>query len=388
MKGKWYYSIADYANLLMVILFHQTILLLGEYALKVSPSLLYAGILAAVLVFSHFTRIHITHFVPYALFRIAVLAGLFFLPKTDIKIYFIIYIGILFFLDFSYWVKHGENGISKISIWCVSLNAIAYLYSTIKKNTQGMHLFFLFGLLFFILFYVRFFCSNAGKLAKDQSKDERMPFGDMIRNGLGIVLPFLVISVILMIFVRGDFLDQYIIKAYEIFLFVLGKIIKAFIAVFIWISKLLDKLRMAPLEEAVKEAGEATEKEPSMALQIASVILYILSILAILALFVRGVYNLIRMIPLSRNKKVKVFEESDMVEIREKIVRRERRKEVRLPKIRRQYKRMVEKEMRAGYALEISHTPRERAEDILNKRGNDIRDFSLTYEKERYSCDS
>ena len=71
MKGKWYYSIADYANLLMVILFHQTILLLGEYALKVSPSLLYAGILAAVIVFSHFTRIHITHFVPYALFRIA-----------------------------------------------------------------------------------------------------------------------------------------------------------------------------------------------------------------------------------------------------------------------------------------------------------------------------
>jgi len=47
MKGKWYYSIADYANLLMVILFHQTILLLGEYVLKVSPSLLYAGILAA-----------------------------------------------------------------------------------------------------------------------------------------------------------------------------------------------------------------------------------------------------------------------------------------------------------------------------------------------------
>ena len=74
-----------------------------------------------------------------------------------------------------------------------------------------------------------------------------------------------------------------------------------------------------------------------------------------------------------------------MVEIREKIVRKERKKEVRLTGIRKQYKKTVEKEMRAGYPLETSHTPRERAEDILEKRGNDIKDLSRKYENERYS---
>lgn len=385
MKGRSYQSIAEYANLCMVILFHQTIFLFAEYMMKTKPSLVYGLILAGVVVFSHFTRVYITHFVPYALFRVAILAGLFFLPKTEMKIYLIAYVAVLFVLDFIYWTKKKDRGMPIISIWCVTLNAVAYLYMDFKKNEPAMKFFFIFGILFFVLFYIRFFCTNAGKLAKDQSKDEKMPFGDMIKNGLGIVLPFLIISILLMIFVRGDFLDKYLIKAYEIFLFVTGKIIKALIAVFIWLSKLLDKLRQAPVEEVAEEAGEALIDEESLLVKILSMIFYVLSIATFFILIIKGIYNLIRMIPLHRKRKVEVSEESDMVEIREKIVRKERKKEVRLTGIRKQYKKTVEKEIRAGYPLETSHTPRERAEDILEKRGSDIKDLSRKYENERYS---
>ena len=386
MKDKMYQSIAEYANLCMVIIFHQTLFLLGEYAMGVTPKFYHALILAAAVVFCHFTRVKIFHFVPYALLHVAVFAGLFFLPKAEMKIYLIVYVGVLFFLDFVYWTRKGENGLATISVWFVVLNAGAYLYSSIKKNEPGMKWFFILGILFFVLFYIRFFSTNAGKLAKDKSKDERMPLYDMIRNGLGIVLPFLIVSILLMVLVRSDFLDQYIIKAYEIFLQIIGKIIKALIAVFIWLSKLLDKFRMTPVEEAVEEGTQALPDEQSLWVKILTAVLYVLSLIAIFALAVKGIYNLIRMIPLRRIRKVEVVEESDMVEIREKIVRKERRKEVRLPRIRRLYKKRVEKEMRAGYVLEVSHTPKERAKDIWEKRGNHIEELSLKYEKERYSC--
>ena len=78
------------------------------------------------------------------------------------------------------------------------------------------------------------------------------------------------------------------------------------------------------------------------------------------------------------------IEDSDMVEIREKIVRIKKINNEKLSKIRKRYKRTIEKKAKAGYKIEKYHTPYERAMDIKAKMDDDIFELNAMYEEERY----
>ena len=77
-------------------------------------------------------------------------------------------------------------------------------------------------------------------------------------------------------------------------------------------------------------------------------------------------------------------EEEDMIEIREKIVRKRNEKKDKLSKIRRVYKKAIERNIKKGYELKKYQTPRERAEDIQELMNEDIFELNSLYEKERY----
>ena len=74
-------------------------------------------------------------------------------------------------------------------------------------------------------------------------------------------------------------------------------------------------------EETIREIGEMTDGEPGMVLQILSAIVYWSSVAVLLYLFVRLVISIIKWIPMKKSLTPEVIEESDMVEIRERIVK-------------------------------------------------------------------
>ena len=79
-----------------------------------------------------------------------------------------------------------------------------------------------------------------------------------------------------------------------------------------------------------------------------------------------------------------IRKEEDTIEIRENIVKENRRKKVKLSKMRKLYKKTIEKKSKEGYQIQKYHTPRERAEDIKIKMKADVSALNEAYERERY----
>ena len=85
-----------------------------------------------------------------------------------------------------------------------------------------------------------------------------------------------------------------------------------------------------------------------------------------------------------KEARVQTFRDEDMIEIREKIVKKKKVKKDKLSKIRKQYKKTVERNMKKGYELKKYQTPRERADDIMQLMKEDISELNVLYENERY----
>ena len=94
--------------------------------------------------------------------------------------------------------------------------------------------------------------------------------------------------------------------------------------------------------------------------------------------------SIIKSLSVRREIQIQTIEDEGMIEIREKIVRKRNVKKEKLSKIRRIYKKAIEKNIKKGYELKKFHTPRERAEDIQKLMNEDIFELNSLYEKERY----
>ena len=99
---------------------------------------------------------------------------------------------------------------------------------------------------------------------------------------------------------------------------------------------------------------------------------------------VKIIISVIKSLSVSREIQTQTIEEEDMIEIREKIVRKRSEKKDKLSKIRRVYKKAIERNIKKGYELKKFQTPRERAEDIQKQMKEDIFELNALYEKERY----
>ena len=107
-------------------------------------------------------------------------------------------------------------------------------------------------------------------------------------------------------------------------------------------------------------------------------------VIGILIFLIVTAIKTIRFIMQKREVATLTIENDDVVEIREKIVRKRPLKKENLSKIRKQYKKIVIKNIKKGYEIKKHHTPKERAEDIKNTMKNNIDEINELYEKDRY----
>ena len=381
MKDRSCGEIAQIVNAGMIYIVWLTGLLFGEMLMKRSPGFVCALALAGIIAFCFFLRKTVGHFAVYLLLHLLPFGALLAVPFEAGKIeLYAIYV-LFFILDMAYWMKKKTGGYANIPIAMVVLNAAAYLYSDVKKNTGAMILFFALGIVYFLFYYVRLYFGNAANLAGEKTQDEKMPFGDMLKNSAVVAVPFVLLSVLAMVLIRIDALDKYALIAYDFIMRIVGRVARIVLLIIEWFASLIVVDDSETLTRSVLEFGM---EEQNVVLRVISAIVYLASLGLLLFLLVRVVIAVIRWIPMHRNLKPQVIEESDMVEIRERIVRTTDGRGEKLSKIRKKYKKTVERAAKRGYKVEGYHTPKERAADLIAKTGEDIRELSGMYELERY----
>ena len=185
-----------------------------------------------------------------------------------------------------------------------------------------------------------------------------------------------------MILVKIDALDRY---AFIVYNFV-KKIVGFVMRIVLYVIHTLASLMMPDSDtDQIRVVMEALEEgDSNIVLRILSAIVYFVGLAAVLYVLVRIIIALIKLIPMKRNLTPQVFEENDMVEIRERIVKTEEESHEKLDKVRKRYKKTVEKAAKKGYTVNFAHTPRERAEDMSEKLGSDIHELTAEYETVRY----
>ena len=290
LKDRACNAIAEGANLCMVYILCFNALLLGELLLKRSLGIPCALILAAILGYCFFLRLKVANFIAYFLLHLVPVGALIFVPFEMGKIELIMVYVLFFFLDIAFWMKRRTGGFVYLPVVCVVLNALAYLYADVKKNSMAMIVFFAGGILFFLLFYVRHFFKHASLLAKERTQDERMPYADMLK-------------------VKIDALDRY---AFIVYNFV-KKIVGFVMRIVLYVIHTLASLMMPDSDtDQIRVVMEALEEgDSNIVLRILSAIVYFVGLAAVLYVLVRIIIALIKLIPMKRNLTPQVFEENE-----------------------------------------------------------------------------
>ena len=230
---------------------------------------------------------------------------------------------------------------------------------------------------------MRLFFSNAHLLSIERRNNDKMPFDDMLRNDSKLAIPFIVISFVIMVVAKIEKLDSVALYLYEKFADFLGFLL---INVLSFIDKLLTLLLGENTEDPVMlmEMAEEGEYVSDPVFNIISTIIVIILAIIMVFVIVKIIISVIKSLSVSREIQTQTIEEEDMIEIREKIVRKRNEKKDKLSKIRRVYKKAIERNIKKGYELKKFQTPRERAEDIQKQMKEDIFELNALYEKERY----
>ena len=382
MKGKTCHTIAEITNLIMCTVLCISLLYWGEAIAKREIGPFGAPVIGLLLIACYAMRMTVANFILYAVLHLVPYGLLIIVPPASGRYELMAMYSVLLILDLSYWMKRRSDGFTYVHIAFVLINAIGYLYAAIKGLDALKLLMFVFGILFFALYYVRLFFANAAALAKERNQDEKMPFSEMLENSFKVAYPFVCASILVMVLVKTDALDPYALAAYRFFMMIMGKIVGFAVWLFSLIAGLFIKGSKDLPEEMLERSMEQVQH--SLLIEILFTLLYIALLATAAFLFIRLVISLIKLIPMRRKMEPTIIEDSDMVEIREHIDKTKSKKDEKLPKIRKRYKKTIEKAVKKGYALNRAHTVRERMLDLKEKRGEDISALSTEYEAVRY----
>ena len=382
MKGKTCHTIAEITNLIMCTILCISLLYWGEAAAKREIGPFGAPVIGLMFIACYAMRMAVANFILYAVLHLVPYGLLMLLPVAAGRYELMAFYTALVVLDLSYWMKRRNDGFMYVHIAFVLINAIGYLYASIKGFDALRLLLFVLGILYFALYYVRLFFANAATLAKERGQDEKMPFSDMLENSFKVAYPFVCASILVMILAKTDSLDPYALAAYRFFMTIMGKAL----GFAIWLFSLIAGLFIEGAEELPGDTVERTMEAAhhSVIVEILFTLLYIVLLATAAYLFIRHIISLIKLIPMRRKIEPTIIEEGGMIEIRERIEKTGRKKEEKLPPVRKRYKKTIEKAMKKGYGLNRSHTVRERALDFMDKRGEDISALSAEYEAARY----
>lgn len=388
MKTKQYYYLSELFNILMTLIFLYS--LAGAfcylYDLIFGPTLIIGLIL--IVLFTYFIRrLRFSYAgVPAILLQVGLMIGMFFIP---VYVPYLVFLFIIFFvylvMNAKFFMSHSIIQFAELHIAFIAVPVIGYLFMNIKHSREYMIFYFILCVLFIIFFYARLFFSNASLLATQRSQYDRMPYKEMIINDSKLAIPFVAVTLVLMALVNFDFMDDVFMKFYYWAVDGLRFVFKYVFLFLEWlVTHLISDVDDVQQATQIVESVEEGAYESSFFAVLASIIF--VSILVVFAIII--IKNMIKMIKAMRGARGAAKEavvETDMIEIKERLKGRNKKTSDRdLSEIRRKYKKTIEKKTKEGYQLFRSHTPRERAEDLKEKKRFDIYELSEKYQAERY----
>lgn len=391
MKSRKYYNLAEACNFIMIVLLYISVVEIWDVMYKVPFNYVLPLGTVLMLLFSLAIRTlfgkmnsFLNNFVVYGLLHIIPLLAIIFVPIDPLqKMAFIFEFMVIFVTNMRSYFKAKGEGFEYVGVVLVLIPAVAYLIADILSLKLTMLVYFIMGVAFIILYYLRLFFSNAHLLSIERRNNDKMPFDDMLRNDSKLAIPFIVISFVIMVVAKFEKLDSVALYLYEKFADFLGFLL---INVLSFIDKLLTLLLGENTEDPVMlmEMTEEGEYVSDPVFNIISTIIFIILAIIMVFVIVKIIIAVIKSLSVSREIQTQTIEEEDMIEIREKIVRKRNEKKDKLSKIRRVYKKVIERNIKKGYELKKYQTPRERAEDIQKQMKEDIFELNALYEKERY----
>ena len=391
MKSKTYYNLAEAANFIMIVLLYISVVEVWDVMYKVPFNFVLPVGTFLMLIFSLLLRIvfgkmnsFMNNIVVYALLHAIPVAAIIFVPVEPLyKMALAFVFFIIFLTNMRSYYKAKGQGFEYISIILVVIPALLYLIADVLSLSLTMFVFFIVGVAYVILYYFRLFFSNAHLLSIERKNNEKMPVEDMLKNDSKLAIPFIVISFVIMVVAKIEKLDTWALFLYEKFTGVLRIVFWKF---FTFVEMVFNYLFGGTEDDMVYVQDLMEEESPAAnpIFNIISAVVFVILALALLFLFVKAIISIIKSLSVGREVQTQTIEDEGMIEIREKIVRKRNEKKEKLSKIRRIYKKAIERNIKKGYELKKYQTPRERAEDIQVLMNEDIFELNSMYEKERY----
>ena len=387
MSVKKYYYLSEIFNSIMIFVFILSLEWVARLTIKSYPTVLSACLLFAVILYSFLIRLTRLHLIVYTIIHLITFGIYLFIPLPfEEKVI----AGFLFLIFAALNIRHkaldSEEGFADIPIFFVVVPVIGYVVTEILDLTKLSTLFFILGMIYFVAFYLRLFFTGAFLIAVEKEKDDKMPYRDIIKSGSRMAFIFIVISAVVMILVKVDALDPILIQAslYCIkgITWVIYGIIYAYLLLMNFIGQSSDGVGTDNLMNQFMY-----EKKSNPVVDVISAVVYVLALAFIIFLFVKIFISIIKFFLMKREHAGLEVEVNDMVEVRENIKIERTRNNEKLGKIRKKYKKYVEKKAKKGYELKLFHTPREREEDMRNKYNEDMHELNVLYEKARYTRD-
>jgi hypothetical protein len=387
MSVKKYYYLSEIFNSIMIFVFILSLEWVARLTIKSYPTVLSACLLFAVILYSFLIRLTRLHLIVYTIIHLITFGIYLFIPLPfEEKVI----AGFLFLVFAALNIRHkaldSEEGFADIPIFFVVVPVIGYVVTEFLNLTKLSTLFFILGMIYFIAFYLRLFFTGAFLIAVEKEKDDKMPYRDIIKSGSRMAFIFIIISAVVMILVKVDALDPILIQAslYCIkgITWVIYGIIYAYLLLMNFIGQSSDGVGTDNLMNQFMY-----EKKSNPVVDVISAVVYVLALAFIIFLFVKIVISIIKFFLMKREHAGLEVEVNDMVEVRENIKIERTRNNEKLGKIRKKYKKYVEKKAKKGYELKLFHTPREREEDMRNKYNEDMHELNVLYEKARYTRD-
>ena len=382
---------AEACNFIMVVLLYVSVVEIWDvmykvpfnYVLPLGTVLMLLFSLAIRIVFGKLNSF-LNNFVVYGLLHIIPLLGIIFVPIAPLqKMAFVFEFFIIFITNMRSYFKAKGEGFEYVGVVLVLIPAVAYLISDILSLRLTMLVYFIIGVAFVILYYLRLFFSNAHLLSIERKNNDKMPLEDMLRNDSKLAVPFIVISFVIMVVAKIEKLDTLALYLYDKFTVLLRFLITHVLGFIETIFNFLfgEATDNPPL---ILQMPEEEKVASNPVFNVISTVIFIFLALVLLFIFVKIIISVIKSLSVSREIQTQTIEDEDMIEIREKIVRKRNEKKDKLSKIRRVYKKAIERNIKKGYELKKYQTPRERAEDIQKLMNEDIFELNALYEKERY----
>ncbi|MBR6383987.1 MAG: hypothetical protein IKS56_08395 [Lachnospiraceae bacterium] len=391
MKSRRYYNLAEAANFIMVILIYISVVEIWDVMYKVPFNFVLPAGTVIMLLFSLAIRMifgkmksFLNNFAVYGLTHAFLVLGIIFVPIDPLqKMAFAFVLFIVFITNMRSYFKAQGQGFEYVGVVLVLLPAIGYLVADILSLRTTMFAYFVIGVAFVMLYYFRLFFSNAHLLSIERKNNEKMPLDDMLRNDSKLAIPFIVMSFVIMVVAKIEKLDSLALFLYDKFAAGLRFVLRYVLKFIGWVFDLLIRSD-EEIPVAIMEEPEVTDSAANPVFNIISVIIFVFLALVLLFVFVKIMISVIKSLSVRKEIQTQTIEDEGMIEIREKIVRKRNVKKEKLSKIRRIYKKAIEKNIKKGYELKKHHTPHERAEDIQKLMNEDIFELNSLYEKERY----